>query len=153
MKEANYWESAEYLKNTFDYTFEMMPLLFALSKSTKCNINEASKLIQEGKVISNICEEHKESKANCLCGKSPKRSKSKSPEPPAIHSNGNSPLDLSKRNIIFRKRILYENSSESDDCKKSSEIFKPYSENVGRKINEGKIVRGEIFKLFYNEIN
>lgn len=128
MKDQQFWEAAEYLKGMFDYTFEMMPLLFALSKSTKCNTSEAAKLIQEGKDI--IKEMPKES--NESWKKSPERSRSKSPESPTSckSKNGNFPLDLTVKTPYLSERKYIENLVESDKRKSSTgNIFRPYQLN------------------------
>lgn len=71
------WETAENLRVQNDYPFEVMPILFALSKATKCNQSEAFRLIQEGRFIYAI---YKQSEKND--GNSPKYSppRSKSPD-------------------------------------------------------------------------
>jgi hypothetical protein len=46
---SQFWEAAEILQRETNYPYEMMPLLFALIKSTGGNATEATKLIQEGR--------------------------------------------------------------------------------------------------------
>lgn len=44
-----YWEAAEKLQRDNNYPYEMMPLLYAIVKSTQGNTSESQKLIHEGR--------------------------------------------------------------------------------------------------------
>lgn len=44
-----YWDAAAELQRENSYPYEMMPLLYAIIKSTKGNFIEAHRLIQEGR--------------------------------------------------------------------------------------------------------
>lgn len=48
-KQDHHWEAAEQLQRQNNYPYEMMPLLYAITKSSKANLVEAQKLINEGK--------------------------------------------------------------------------------------------------------
>jgi hypothetical protein len=119
----------------------MMPLLFALSKSTKCNTNEAAKLIQEGiNEKERLLKEASEYK--CRGDSSPKRSKSKSPEPSTLPGNDYSPLDLSKTkndSIGSLRECNFESKVDTTEYKKSSFVFKPYLENFGVTVASKKL--------------
>jgi hypothetical protein len=119
----------------------MMPLLYALIKSTKGNATEGHKLIQEGRSIVKALEKLKENDDRIK--KSPPRSESKSPgSPTPLSSNdGNDePLDLrctfkqdlaqSKISNHEKTNCLKKIESHSSSCcmESTSQIalFKPY---------------------------
>lgn len=126
-----FWEAAEHLRGNNDYPYEMMPLLFALVKSTKGNANEAHKLIQEGRLEWN--EESKRSKKsdeNCVRKHSP-RSDSKSPESP-IHGNDGKekPLDLRLGANLHLNQLNFGNLPHDFIESSGDRIpYKPYLEN------------------------
>ena len=97
----------------------MMPLLWALCKATKCNINEAEKLIQEGK---DKCARNKgapEKKSKCSSVTSNK-SEVILHDPPARLSvnDGNFPLDLSVKTFCksIKRRITADSCENNFNC-------------------------------------
>lgn len=99
-----YWEAAEYLRGTNDYPYEMMPLLFALIKSTKGNTSEAHKLIQEGRSEYKLKNKFVEERENRI-KYSPARSVSKSPDT-HVPSNRKDGKKYSKRKTLSMASIV-----------------------------------------------
>jgi hypothetical protein len=62
---TQFWEAAEHLQRETNYPYEMMPLLFALIKSTGGNSHEANKLIQEGRIKWNEVDPKPSSPNSC----------------------------------------------------------------------------------------
>ena len=105
----------------------MMPLLWALCKATKCNISEAEKLIQEGKVKSARNKEALEKKSKCSSISSNKSEVILQDPPARINtSDGNCPLDLSVKTLCksVKRRITTDSCEKLSNCHgKTNESF------------------------------
>lgn len=99
----HYWEAAEILQRENNYPYEMMPLLYAIVKSTQGNSNEAQKLIHEGRIELQIFRPDQTA-----------RSKTSGSVSPLTNNTGNRILDLTLKKISnYRKEPSKRNLSKN----------------------------------------